>query len=123
MLYVKQGSAVVRMFYVDVQWELRIFVLILIFILFAFSQSLYILGSSADLAYTHENGLTDDANKNHGNDFQYPDVAFLNAFQYMMGQSNFETFKNTNNNEFGKRMNTSVLTSALDIICLILYRL
>jgi hypothetical protein len=76
----KHGSAVVRLFYVEVQHELRFFTCILAFVLFGFSQALYLLAQG-------------DAT----NDFATSDGSYLNAFLYMLGSFDFSQFNQSEN--------------------------
>lgn len=71
----RSASAVTRMLYVDSQYELRVFIFVLVFTLFGFSQALYLL-------------CYDDESLPFGK----ADSAFLNAFVYMMGQADYGVF-------------------------------
>lgn len=78
------ASAVTRMLYVNTQYELRFFVLVLVFILFGFSQALFLL-SYADSSLP----------------FSKPAGSYLAAFAYMMGQADFSAFDSSSNKTLG----------------------
>lgn len=86
------------MFYVDVSWELRFFLFILLFILFAFSQALFVIGHTVD-----------------GGSFVTPANSFLNSFYYMISGTDFKDFDGNENQSLGL-----VLLTLLTFTCAIL---
>jgi hypothetical protein len=99
----KATSAVVRMLYVDINNELKAFIFILTFLLFGFSQSLFMLS---------ENDATQP--------FGSPDTAFLSAFISMMGQTNWNAFTNTRYEGLGQLIGVLLVTACAIIMLNIL---
>ena len=91
----KETSAIVRMLYVERQSELFAFVFILCFVLYGFSQALYLL-----------------ADRDPGNPFASEDTAFLYTFIYMMGGADYSSFKNSRNPNVGITMIVLLVTVA-----------
>ena len=91
----KETSAIVRMLYVERQSELFAFVFILGFVLYGFSQALYVL-----------------ADGDSGNPFASEDTAYLYTFIYMMGGTDYSAFKYSKNPNVGITMIVLLVTVA-----------
>ena len=91
----KETSAIVRMLYVERQSELVAFVFILGFVLYGFSQALYVL-----------------ANSDPNNPFSSEDTAYLYTFIFMMGGTDYSIFKSSQNPNVGITMIVLLVTVA-----------